>query len=53
MSFWKKTEYWYVLDEKLWGYNDYPIYHCPLCGLLCNSIKLDYKPDNINNIIEV
>ena len=23
MSFWKKTEYWYILDEKLWGYNDY------------------------------
>ena len=23
MSFWKKTEYWYIIDEELWGYNCY------------------------------
>jgi len=56
----KEYYYYYCLDCNdnfcnihIQGYDDYPIYHCPLCGVLCNSIKLDYKPENINNIIEV
>jgi len=23
MSFWKKQEYWYIIDEKFFGYNPY------------------------------
>lgn len=56
----KEYYYYYCLDCNdnfcnihIQGYDDYPIYHCPLCGVLYNSIKLDYKPKDINNIIEV
>lgn len=56
----KEYYYYYCLDCNnnycniyIKGFEDYPIFHCPLCGVLCNSIKLDYKPEKIENFINV
>lgn len=56
----KEYYYYYCIDCNdyfcnihIKGYDDYPIYRCPICGVLCNSIKLDFKPNIINNILEV